>query len=462
MANQIPTPPGYSASDIVPSPMATSPTGAIPPPPGYTAADIVPTQAPQPQPHDPNARFNSPVGTITGGTISATPQPTTYLGRFGQWAENVSNDIKNGTDNTGIGTVLKKMGNHGVYSGNSEALGDFMASLPLGLLKVGKGTTELAPQVIGGPKGRTVQGLKDVIGGGLQAAQIPSAFVAPEAGEVAANAAAKGTEALGEAVNTAKNVLRPDAEVKAQMVKDAVKRVLGNKANADTVNEAVSRIGDTKMFSTVENELKLVKPQIDADLVSANSELDKVLANSQARIQNAGTQVHKVFDDLIQNARKGVGDSSEAEKAINAVRDRILPKIGDGDLSVQEANNLKRTVGDEIKKFQPPEMLNSFAKNEQEAYRQAYFKLRDLVSKAEPLTTEINSRISKAIDLQTLLERKFPHLESPEAAQASYAGTRSQAAVSAAKKAAIKAGATVATGAGVGVGYNAIKHALGE
>jgi hypothetical protein len=99
------------------------------------------------------------------------------------------------------------MGNHGVYSGNSEALGDFMASLPLGLLKVGKGTTELAPQVIGGPKGRTVQGLKDVIGGGIQAAQIPSAFVAPEAGEVAANAAAKGTEALGEAVNTAKNVL---------------------------------------------------------------------------------------------------------------------------------------------------------------------------------------------------------------------------------------------------------------
>jgi ribosome recycling factor len=73
------------------------------------------------------------------------------------------------------------MGNHGVYSGNSEALGDFMASLPLGLLKAGKGTTELAPQVIGGPKGRTVQGLKDVIGGGLQAAQIPSAFVAPEA-----------------------------------------------------------------------------------------------------------------------------------------------------------------------------------------------------------------------------------------------------------------------------------------
>jgi len=186
MSDQTPTqsqPIDLSAGLVPDAPISTNQpqkVGASRSAPIDLSAGLVPTETPA-QPHDPNARFNSPVGTITGGTISATPQPTTYLGRFGQWAENVSNDIKNGTDNTGIGTVLKKMGNHGVYSGNSEALGDFMASLPLGLLKAGKGTTELAPQVIGGPKGRTVQGLKDVIGGGLQAAQIPSAFVAPEA-----------------------------------------------------------------------------------------------------------------------------------------------------------------------------------------------------------------------------------------------------------------------------------------
>lgn len=409
-----------------------------------------PVVSPTIQSHDPNARL-----AVSGvGTVSATPQPTSYLGKFGRWAENVANDIKYGTDETGIGTVLKKMGAHGVYNGNSEDLGDFMASLPLGLLKASKGTTEVAPQIIGGPKGKTIQGLKDIIGGGLQATQIPSAFVAPEAGEMAAGAGERATNAVGEAVNAAKNVIRPDAEVKAQMVRDAVKRVLGNKADADTVNEAVDRIGDTKMFSTVENELKLVKPQVDADIASANSDLDKVLANSSARIQNAGTQVHKVFDDLIQNARKGVGDSAEAEKAINAVRDRILPKIGDGDLSVQEANNLKRLVGDEIKKFQPPDMLNSAAKNEQEAYRQAYFKLRDLVSEAEPQTKELNSKISKAIDLQDLLEKKFPHLETPEAAQASYDASRSQAAKAGLKKA---AGRAVLGGAGYEVAKKIIE-----
>jgi hypothetical protein len=130
-------------------------------------------------------------------TISAVHEPTTFLGKFGRWAENVSNDLKYGSDETGIGTVLKKMGAHGVYAGNPEAVGDFMASLPLGLLKMAKGTPELAPSVIGGEKGRTWQGIKDVVGGGLQAIEIPSAFVAPEAGEVAAEGAGRATSAAG-------------------------------------------------------------------------------------------------------------------------------------------------------------------------------------------------------------------------------------------------------------------------
>jgi hypothetical protein len=225
----------------------------------------------------------------------------------------------------------------------------------------------------------------------------------------------------------------PEA-VRAQITKDAIRHTLGSKADSVVVNEAARRIGPTKLFSTVENELKLVKPQVDADLASANTELDHVLSDSPARIQNAGTELHKTFDDMIQDARAGVGDSSEAQKAINSVRDRILPKIGDGDLSVQEVNDLKRKVGDEIKKFQSPDMLNTAGKNEQEAYRQAYFKLRDLVSDAEPATKELNSRISRAITLQELLAKKFPQLETPEAAQASYQGVRSKAIKNTVKK----------------------------
>jgi hypothetical protein len=68
-------------------------------------------------------------------SITATPEPTSVGGKVERWARNVSEDLKYGTDLTGIGTVLKKMGAHGVYSGNPEAVGDFMGSLPLGLSK---------------------------------------------------------------------------------------------------------------------------------------------------------------------------------------------------------------------------------------------------------------------------------------------------------------------------------------
>ena len=79
------------------------------------------------------------------GQMTATRQPTTMIGKLGRWVENLSDDLKYGTDQTGIGTVLKAMGAHGLDNGNSQAVGEFMASLPLGILKATKGATQLAP-----------------------------------------------------------------------------------------------------------------------------------------------------------------------------------------------------------------------------------------------------------------------------------------------------------------------------
>ena len=104
------------------------------------------------------------------------------------------NDIKHGSDITGVGTVLKKMGAHGVYSGNPEAVGDFMASLPLGLLRATKGAGEVTQS------GQTWQGTKDIVGGGLQAATIPSAFIAPQGAEAAAAAPGKVAGAISKAL----------------------------------------------------------------------------------------------------------------------------------------------------------------------------------------------------------------------------------------------------------------------
>jgi hypothetical protein len=121
-------------------------------------------------------------GTMTGqtATISAPQQPSSALGKLAQWIDNVTADLKDGGDRTGIGTVMQKLGAHGLNSGNSAAVGDFMASLPLGLLKTAKGEAELVPSEIGGETGNTWKGVKDLVGGGLQAIQEPAAFVAPE------------------------------------------------------------------------------------------------------------------------------------------------------------------------------------------------------------------------------------------------------------------------------------------
>lgn len=115
------------------------------------------------------------------GTISAVPEPTSFAGKLTDWASKVTNDIKYGTDETGIGTLLQKMGAHGVYSGNSQAVGDFMASLPLGLARMTQGAGETG-------QGQIKQGAKDIGAGALEASTIPASFAAPEVGEGSANA----------------------------------------------------------------------------------------------------------------------------------------------------------------------------------------------------------------------------------------------------------------------------------
>jgi hypothetical protein len=161
--------------------------------------------------------FDAPLAQPTSVNLPSTPsqqsaapaqpyQPTdsfnaipdaTVADKVKNWANNVTSDLRHGTDLTGVGTVLKKMGAHGLDMGVSPGVADFMGSLPLGLLKATKGAAEVTQP------GQRVQGAKDVVGGALDASTIPGAFVAPEAGElagdgvdVAATQAAKAARAV--------------------------------------------------------------------------------------------------------------------------------------------------------------------------------------------------------------------------------------------------------------------------
>lgn len=224
------------------------------------------------------------------------------------------------------------------------------------------------------------------------------------------------------------------AAVKEQATKDAIKKVLGNKSTADVLDEAGSRL-ERYRFSNIENDLKLVKPQLDADLKTWEGQLDDVLASAKKPVRQAQSIVGDALHQMLTRAT--AGDEPERNRAIITVGRRVLAKLGNGPMSAESVNDVKRLVGDEIKNFQPPEMLNSAGKAEQEAYRQAYFTLRDLVSDAEPLSKELNQKISRAFELQDLLEKKFPHLETAGQARLSHQAVRSAAKKGAASAAAV-------------------------
>ena len=66
-------------------------------------------------------------------------------------------------------------------TGSQSSAGRFMLSAPLGTVRAAKGATEIAT-----PKQSTWQGTKDLVGGVLQAATMPSLVMAPDAAEGAA------------------------------------------------------------------------------------------------------------------------------------------------------------------------------------------------------------------------------------------------------------------------------------
>jgi flagellar motility protein MotE (MotC chaperone) len=188
--------------------------------------------------------------TYTPGTIGPIQQPKTTMGKLASWIDNVTSDLQDGGDRTGVGTVLQKLGAHGIDSGNSAAVGDFMASLPLGLLKAAKGGAEMVPSAIGGEKGNTWRGVKDLVGGGLKAISEPAAFVAPEESALsdegllndAAGAAAKATDAVGNAASAVKSAAAPVVQ-KVADVASGLKNVLTD-IPKETESNLVDAIGD--------------------------------------------------------------------------------------------------------------------------------------------------------------------------------------------------------------------------
>lgn len=112
-------------------------------------------------------------GDMQSSMPAAEMKPGGHPGMFGaaeDWLGNASEDVKKGTKLTAIGRALSAIGAKGTDYGNSEKVGDFMASPALGSIQAAQGATQI-------PQGRVIEGAGNVIGGAADAMQIPSAFM---------------------------------------------------------------------------------------------------------------------------------------------------------------------------------------------------------------------------------------------------------------------------------------------
>jgi hypothetical protein len=246
----------------------------------------------------------------TPNTISAVPEPTGITGKVERWADNVAHDIEYGTNLTGIGGVLKGLGAHGLYSGNPQAVGDFMGSLPLGLLKAVKGTAEI-PQA-----GKHVQGAEDIAGGALQASTIPSAFLAPEAGEVAGAGLDRASEAVVSGAGKAANAVRKPFSLKA--VQEALQN--SKQSVQDALQSNLQDIQDSwhgsvrDLFDDVANDAGVQpKPAESLRDVAANT-ADAVKAKASQMYRQldeaAGGTRFQTFDEQINNVKRALRNSA--------------------------------------------------------------------------------------------------------------------------------------------------------
>jgi hypothetical protein len=276
-----PVPNGPGASEAQPMPVA--PTGALPP--GFTV-DATPvggdTAQPQRSIEEHQASMSAPKSLIQSAQV---PNAGAMIK---QWFTNVQNDIKYGSDTTGVGTLLRKMGAHGVYMGNPQAVGDIIASLPLGLLKhVGAMEEMTAP---GTPMGERHIGrnLGEAFEGAAQAAQIPTMFAAPEAsegvaqglGDVADEVGQAGRAAMapirriGQAFAAPRNVDRAAAETTAMR---AVQPMVQN-----GLRSMAKSVESVAGFEKGAGEAGTAEPAVQSIRVSLEKTADKFFARSKA------------------------------------------------------------------------------------------------------------------------------------------------------------------------------------
>ena len=267
-------------------------------------------------------------------TISAVPKPDGVAANVEQWADQVKNDLMNGTTNTRVGELLHFLGAHGLAKGVSPETAQFMGSPLLGPTQVLKGAAEL-PQ-----SGKRWQGVKNTVGGALDTATIPGAFVAPEAGELAGAGSEAAFDAAGNAARATGRVISKPFSLQA--VQDAlegshadIQRAFetGTKAIQDDWHDTVRGIFDQAAKDagvTPENATSL------HDLAANVS--DAVKDKAQALYRQADAAVGGTRFQSYQAAVKNIRSAIREEVGLDPERDaQLQQRLADAEAGHQAA-----------------------------------------------------------------------------------------------------------------------------
>ena len=263
-------PPGF-----VPETTASAPP-AIPAPAGFVPEGQASQQS-QPTSATPQLQFS----------WTPTPEPTGLPERLERWSQNVSSDLSNGTDLTGVGAVLKAMGAHGLNAGTSPAVAEFMGSLPLGLLQAGKG----AAQVYQPGKGWT--GVKNITGGLLQASTMPGMVVAPEAGEMAGTGLDAAASTLSTQAGNAATAIKTPFD--ASTIQPELQAGIRN-----AINAAAKELGvQPSSAASIRDVASEISTRVKAQSQSIYKTLDNATQGRFQRFDDALDDIHSQLRDLI-------------------------------------------------------------------------------------------------------------------------------------------------------------------
>jgi hypothetical protein len=210
------------------------------------------------------------------------------------------------------------MGAHGLNYGQPEAVGEYMASLPLGLLRQVKGAAQMTKEQGGG---EGWQGVKDLVGGAAQSTQIPASFAVGEEGGAVGGAVDTAVGKVFGDVDKAKNLfdtVRAAAKAEPVPVSDemykAASRAMdlagtGAKGLPRVISKFMNRVTDPDKGPVLWNEARDFYTNVSRLSANEYQSMNPQMSGAVANFAHA-------FRDSLQGVAEGVGAGDEFSQAM--------------------------------------------------------------------------------------------------------------------------------------------------